>query len=73
MMAERATSGATESARARKPSDFERNITLSPREKSNGWAPFIWLAYLCFFYIQPVLDHSGLRIWLLTIARALCG
>jgi two-component system sensor histidine kinase DesK len=62
---------ATESAQKRKPSDFERNITLSPREKANGWAPFIWLAYLCFFFIQPVLDHSGLNIWLLTIAATI--
>ena len=64
-------SAATESGQRRKPSDFERNITLSPREKANGWAPFIWLAYLCFFFIQPVLDHSGLKIWLLTITATI--
>jgi two-component system sensor histidine kinase DesK len=62
---------ADDSAQTRKPSDFERNINLSPREKANGWAPFIWLAYLCFFFIQPVLDHSGLRIWLLTIVATI--
>src|SRR5277367_3490411 len=64
-------SAATDSAQARRPSDFERNITLSPREKANGWAPFIWLAYLSIFYIQPVLDHSGLKIWLLTIVATI--
>jgi two-component system sensor histidine kinase DesK len=64
-------SAAGESAQTRKPSDFERNITLSPREKANGWAPFIWLAYLSFFFIQPVLDHSGLKIWLLTIVATI--
>jgi two-component system sensor histidine kinase DesK len=68
MTAEAAASAKTESSARRRPSDFERNITLSPREKSNGWAPFIWLAYLCFFYIQPVLEHSGLKTWLLTFA-----
>jgi two-component system sensor histidine kinase DesK len=64
-------SGATESAPTRRPSDFERHVTLSPREKANGWAPFIWLAYLCFFFIQPVLDHAGLKIWLLTIVATI--
>ncbi len=71
-MSEQGTnSAAIESEQRRRPSDFERNITLSPREKANGWAPFIWLAYLCFFFIQPVLDHSGLKIWLLTIVATI--
>jgi two-component system sensor histidine kinase DesK len=60
-----ANSEASKSPRA--PSDFERHVTLAPREKTNGWAPYIWLAYLSFFYIQPVLDHAGLQTWLLTV------
>jgi two-component system, NarL family, sensor histidine kinase DesK len=46
--------------------DFHRNISLSPHAKAQGWAPFIWLAYLSFFFIQPVFDHAGWKEWLLT-------
>ena len=60
-------SGTREPSHARRPSDFERNLNLSPRDKAHGWAPFIWLAYLCFFFIQPIVDHASLKIWALTI------
>ena len=71
MPGEDSISEASESAQTRRPSDFERHITLSPREKASGWAPFIWLAYLSFFFIQPVLDHADLKVWLLTIVATI--
>ena len=48
------------------PYAFSRHINLSPRDKGQGWAPYIWLAYLIFFFIQPVLDHAGAKEWALT-------
>ena len=35
------------------------------KNKEHGWAPFIWLAYSGFFFVQPVLDHVSLTQWLL--------
>jgi two-component system sensor histidine kinase DesK len=59
-------SGAHESSQAREAYDFKQTLNVSPRDKAHGWAPFIWLAYLSFFFIQPILDHAGLKMWLLT-------
>jgi two-component system sensor histidine kinase DesK len=54
------------SAHAHEAASFERQVTLSPLTKAHGWAPYIWLAYLCFFFIQPVVDHAGFKEWSLT-------
>ena len=59
-------SGAPESSRAREAYDFKQTLNVSPRDKAHGWAPFIWLAYLSFFFIQPILDHAGWKMWSLT-------
>jgi len=59
-------SGARESSRAREAYDFKQTLNVSPRDKAHGWAPFIWLAYLSFFFIQPILDHAGWKMWSLT-------
>jgi two-component system sensor histidine kinase DesK len=59
-------SGAPESSRAHEAYDFKQTLNVSPRDKAHGWAPFIWLAYLSFFFIQPILDHSGWKMWSLT-------
>jgi len=59
-------SGAPDSSRAREAYDFKQTLNVSPRDKAHGWAPFIWLAYLSFFFIQPILDHAGWKMWSLT-------
>jgi two-component system sensor histidine kinase DesK len=59
-------SGAPEPSRAREAYDFKQTLNVSPRDKAHGWAPFIWLAYLSFFFIQPILDHAGWKMWSLT-------
>jgi two-component system sensor histidine kinase DesK len=46
---------------------FERYLTLAPRDRMHGWAPYIWLAYLIFLYIDPIMGHAGRREWSLTI------
>jgi two-component system sensor histidine kinase DesK len=48
--------------------NFESHVTLSPREKAHGWVAFIWLAYLGFFFIDPLLNHAGWMQWSITAA-----
>ncbi|MFZ0733792.1 MAG: sensor histidine kinase [Candidatus Sulfotelmatobacter sp.] len=38
------------------------------RDKEHGWSPLLWVVYLGFFYIDPVLSHASARIWALDIA-----
>jgi two-component system, NarL family, sensor histidine kinase DesK len=40
-------------------------------DKDHGWSPLLWVLYLGFFFVQPVMEHVGLRIWLLDILGAL--
>jgi two-component system sensor histidine kinase DesK len=53
-------------ARTRQDVSWGEKVSLSPRDKGTGWAPFIWLAYLSFFFLQPIFDHAGWKDWLLT-------
>ncbi|MGB8061607.1 MAG: sensor histidine kinase [Candidatus Sulfotelmatobacter sp.] len=51
-------------------------LTLKPwktifKDKEHGWSPLLWVLYLGFFFIQPVLDHVSLKLWLLDVAGAL--
>jgi len=41
------------------------------RDKDHGWSPLLMVLYLGFFFVQPVMDHVGLRMWLLDILGAL--
>lgn len=34
-------------------------------DKDHGWSPLFSVAYLGFFFIDPVLSHASLRVWLL--------
>ncbi|HEV2699601.1 MAG TPA: hypothetical protein VGU90_16535, partial [Terriglobales bacterium] len=48
-------------------------MALLPKGRihTHGWAPYVWLIFLCFFLFQPVLDHAGQREWLITIGAIL--
>jgi two-component system, NarL family, sensor histidine kinase DesK len=35
------------------------------RDKEHGWSPLLWVVYLGFFFVQPVMDHVSLKMWLL--------
>jgi two-component system sensor histidine kinase DesK len=35
------------------------------RDKEHGWNPLLWVVYLGFFFVQPVVDHVSLKMWLL--------
>jgi two-component system, NarL family, sensor histidine kinase DesK len=39
---------------------------LLPKNRDHGWAPYVWLVFLSFFFFQPVLTHAGAREWLIT-------
>jgi len=39
-------------------------MRLLPKRHNHGWAPYTWLAYYGFFFIQPIADHVGWRQWL---------
>ena len=45
-------------------------FTLRPwrsvlKDKDHGWSPLLWVVYLGFFFIDPVMSHASLKIWLL--------
>jgi two-component system, NarL family, sensor histidine kinase DesK len=44
-------------------------VRLLPKNRDHGWAPFAWLIFLCFFYIQPLAEHASWRSLLLTNAE----
>ena len=41
-------------------------MRLIPTNRDNGWAPYIWLAYFGFFFLDPILNHAGWQRWLAT-------
>jgi two-component system sensor histidine kinase DesK len=41
------------------------------RDKDHGWTPFLWVIYLGFFFIDPVMSQASLRVWLFDGAGAL--
>jgi two-component system, NarL family, sensor histidine kinase DesK len=40
---------------------------LLPKNREHGWAPYVWLIFMAFFFFQPVLDpHTTARDWIIT-------
>jgi len=39
-------------------------------DTDHGWSPLLWVVYLGFFFIDPILSHASLRIWLLDVLGA---
>lgn len=33
------------------------------KDKDHGWSPLLWILYLGFFFIDPILSHVGARLW----------
>src|SRR6202140_2761212 len=44
-------------------------MRLLPKNRDHGLAPFAWLIFLAFFYIQPIAEHASWRSLLLTNAE----
>jgi two-component system sensor histidine kinase DesK len=34
-------------------------------DKDHGWSPLLWIIYLGFFFIDPVMSHASAKVWLL--------
>ena len=41
-------------------------MRLLPKDRREGWAPYIWLFYFCFFLLNPLLNHTSWKGWLAT-------
>lgn len=41
------------------------------RDKDHGWSPLLWVAYLGFFFVDPVMNHASVMRWSLDVAGAL--
>jgi two-component system, NarL family, sensor histidine kinase DesK len=46
-------------------------MRLLPKNRDHGLAPFAWLIFLAFFYIQPLAEHASWRSLVLTNAEVL--
>jgi len=40
------------------------------KDKDHGWSPLLWVIYLGFFFVDPVLNHASVGGWSLDIAGA---
>jgi two-component system sensor histidine kinase DesK len=44
-------------------------MSLLPQNREHGWAPYVWLVFLSFFFFKPVLDsHTTARDWQVTLS-----
>jgi two-component system, NarL family, sensor histidine kinase DesK len=34
------------------------------KDKDHGWSPLLWVLYLGFFFVDPILNHASARMWL---------
>jgi two-component system, NarL family, sensor histidine kinase DesK len=34
------------------------------KDKDHGWSPLLWVVYLGFFFIDPIMSHASLNRWL---------
>ena len=41
------------------------------KDKDHGWSPFLWVIYLGFYFIDPVMRPATHRVWALDIAGAI--
>jgi len=39
-------------------------------DKDHGWSPLLWVLYLGFFFMHPVIVHANWRLWALDLAGA---
>ncbi len=40
------------------------------KDKDHGWSPLLWVLYLGFFFIDPILSHASPKIWALDLFGA---
>jgi two-component system, NarL family, sensor histidine kinase DesK len=35
------------------------------KDKDHGWSPLLWVLYIGFFLVDPIVSHASFKIWLL--------
>jgi len=40
-------------------------------DRDHGWGPLLWVLYLGFFFVQPIVEHVGPRQWFFDVLGAL--
>jgi two-component system sensor histidine kinase DesK len=40
------------------------------KDKDHGWSPLLWVVYLGFFFMDPVMTHASRNLWLLDLGGA---
>ncbi|HTW59129.1 MAG TPA: sensor histidine kinase [Terriglobales bacterium] len=40
------------------------------KDKDHGWSPLLWVVYLGFFFVDPILSHATAKLWLLDLLAA---
>src|SRR5437764_13425031 len=44
-------------------------MRLVPNDRDHGWVPYVWLVFMAFFIVPPILaPHTTARDWQITIA-----
>jgi two-component system sensor histidine kinase DesK len=44
-------------------------MSLVPNNRDHGWVPYVWLVFLAFFFVAPIIGpHTTARDWQITIA-----
>jgi len=46
-------------------------MRLVPEDRAQSWVAYIWLAYFAFFWLDPILNHAGWKMWLATTVGTL--
>lgn len=47
-------------------------MPLLPNNRDHGWAPYVWLVFLTFFFFQPILNpHTTGKEWLINISATI--
>lgn len=47
-----------------------RRLRSVLHDRDHGWGPLVWVLYLGFFFVQPVVDHVSGKQWLFDILGA---
>ena len=50
---------------AREPLEAEAVAAVILKDKDHGWSPLLWVVYLGFFFIDPIVSHASAKVWLL--------
>jgi two-component system, NarL family, sensor histidine kinase DesK len=37
------------------------------RDRDHGWSPLLWVLYLGFFFVDPIVSHASSKIWTLDL------